>query len=123
MIRFIDLTAQYFCNSHPDELDDMSQWAFIDTTTNKFLLNDAGSHLFDDDDINEHPQAERLRCLVPRKITLTKPLARAILVVDDIAFSTVLTPAECLQLATWRDLVTAAEAVTGRKANSTQGGE
>jgi hypothetical protein len=64
MIRFIDLTEQYFCNNGVEEALPPC-WAFIDTTSDKFLTTDDGSHLFDMDDIDMHPQAGRLRRLLP----------------------------------------------------------
>jgi len=65
MIRFIDLTTQYFCNNDGPMQAAAAAWAFIDTTVDRFLEAGDGSHLFDLFDIDEHPQAERLRRLIP----------------------------------------------------------
>lgn len=117
MIRFIDLTADYFCNN---EVGNPPQWAFINTRNNRFLETRTGSHLFHIQDIDEHPSADRLRHLVSQKIILSEPLARAILDMEDIAFSEGQGPADGICTDTWDALVTAAEAIAGRVAYSTQ---
>jgi hypothetical protein len=61
MIRFVDLTSAYF----PCGAGQLHAWAFINTTSDTFLETESGSHLFDWDDIKEHPQADRLRQLMP----------------------------------------------------------
>lgn len=109
MIRFIDLPTQYFCNNDPDELDDMPCWAFIDTTTDRFLENDMGSHLFDDDAIDIHPQAERLRRLVPRQVNLSSPLAHAIIDMEGQGLR------DGPSTVAWEALVAKAEKAVGRK--------
>lgn len=84
MILLVQLTDDYFCYTD-DGLP--PQLAFIDTVTDRFLETEDGSHLFDTDDIDMHPQAERLRPLVPRQFNLSPSLANAIIDMEDIAFS------------------------------------
>ncbi len=62
MIRFVDLTDDYWAD--PDE--DTPICAFLSTSDNCFLRNTCGSHTFSDkEEIEEHPLAERLIGLLP----------------------------------------------------------
>ncbi len=67
MIVFIDMskaTKDYY--SAGDNLFESPQCAFLNTTSNTFLVSDNGQHLFDREDIAHHPQKERLERLVPQ---------------------------------------------------------
>ena len=62
MIRFVDLSEDYWTDpeiGHP-------VCAFLRTNNDKFLKTDMGDHTFSDmEDINSHPEAERLLGLMP----------------------------------------------------------
>lgn len=61
MIRFIDLTEEYWTD--PDV--GFPVCAFLSTNTDCFLQTSEGHHTFHEDEIAEHPQSERLLALVP----------------------------------------------------------
>lgn len=63
MIRFIDLTADYWVDDDPDN-DRMC--AFLSTRTDTFVANASGGHVFSEwDDFDGVPDRERLMGLVP----------------------------------------------------------
>lgn len=62
MIRFIDMTEEYFAGHEPVGC---VIWTFLCTSTDRFLENADGQHVFDLDDVREHKQAERLLSLIP----------------------------------------------------------
>lgn len=71
MIRFIDITRDYFALDDGDTLVDMSIMpicCFINTVTDMFIVNDGNAHTFHDfhdiDSIHENYR-ERCRGLVP----------------------------------------------------------
>ena len=62
MIRCIDISEPYF-----DEEVTRYCWAFLDTTSNKFLETESGAQVFWYDDIVTHPQSARLLSLLPKE--------------------------------------------------------
>lgn len=69
MIRFIDITRDYFALDDDDTLIDMPLCSFINTVNDYFIQDDGGSHVFHDfDDIESIANMDhRQRCknLVP----------------------------------------------------------
>lgn len=62
MIRFIDMTEEYFGGYDVGT----PIWTFLCTSTDRFLENADGQHVFDLDDVREHKQSERLLSLLPK---------------------------------------------------------
>lgn len=62
MIRFVDLTEAYWT----DPSEGTPVCAFLSTTTDRFLENGDGFHIFDSlKEVEEHPDADRLIGLLP----------------------------------------------------------
>lgn len=63
MIRFIDLTEQYFCEKG---IRCRALCAFISTSSDRFYETESGQHIFHDlEEILEHKEGERMARLVP----------------------------------------------------------
>jgi hypothetical protein len=121
MIRFIDLTKDYYCS---DDLTGLPPaWAFLNPVTSTFLTAGDGTHLFTRDDINEHPQAVKLTRLAPplepvKDIPLPAALANAIIDMDNHGYSESLGPDTERAADAWDELVREAEEVVDRKADA-----
>lgn len=64
MMRFVDLTRAYWTDLVPDGPPLAS---FINTSDDRFVVSEDGSHLFRGfDEIDEHQLGQRLRVLVPK---------------------------------------------------------
>lgn len=62
MIRFIDLTKEYWTD--PDE--GVPVCAFLRTNDDRFIKTIDGAHTFgQQEEVNEHPESQRLRGLMP----------------------------------------------------------
>ncbi len=61
MIRCINIAEPYFGGEVTQQC-----WAFLNTTSDKFLETDSGAQVFWYDDIVTHPQSARLLSLLPK---------------------------------------------------------
>ena len=62
MIRFIDLTEEYW--THPEVSSPIC--AFLNTSDDRFLQTEDGQHTFDClEEVKEHPRAKRMLALLP----------------------------------------------------------
>lgn len=83
MIRFIDITNDYWTDLVPDG---NPQAAFISTSDDTFLRNLDGGHIFNDlDEIAEHRLGDRMLALVPRGFFNREPLVKLMLTREQVS--------------------------------------